>query len=149
MKQISSISYDKYVQEALRGIVSRVLSDVERDGLPGSHHFYIAFRTRYPGVQIPQHLLEKYPEEMTIVIQHRFWELQVLEDRFEIGLSFNQSPTKITIPFKAIVGFHDPAVSFGLQFQINEVETLEDEIDEIVSDEDSNIVAFHHFRKKN
>ena len=113
----SLIPYDEIVQDALRGVVGRVLKRIEEEGgLPGGHHFYIAFRTRAPGVVIPQHLIERYPEEMTIVIQHRYWDLEVGPEQFSIGLSFNQMPSMLTIPYDAVVGFVDPAVNFALQF---------------------------------
>ena len=113
----SLIPYDDIVQDALRGVVSRVLRRIQEDGgLPGGHHFYIAFRTRAPGVSIPKHLMERYPDEMTIVIQHRYWDLVVADDHFSIGLSFNQMPSSLVIPYDAIVGFVDPAVNFALQF---------------------------------
>lgn len=114
----SLIPYDEIVQDALRSVVRRVLGNVEELGhLPGQHHFYIAFRTRTPGVVLPKHLLERYPEEMTIVIQHRYWDLVVADDHFEIGLSFNQVPARLSIPYAAVSGFVDPAVNFALQFQ--------------------------------
>lgn len=122
----SLIPYDEIVQEALRAVVSRVLGEVETDGLPGEHHFYITFKTRAPGVDIPQHLIEKFPDEMTIVIQNRYWDLKVSEDRFEVGLSFNQISSMLHIPFAAITSFVDPAVDFALQFQVDDVE---DDID--------------------
>jgi hypothetical protein len=113
----SLIPYDDIVQDALRGVVERVLLRIEAEGgLPGRHHFYIAFRTRAPGVDIPTHLIERYPEEMTIVIQHRYWDLLIERSFFEIGLSFNQVPAKLRIPYSAITGFVDPAVNFALQF---------------------------------
>lgn len=113
----SLIPYDEIVQDALRGVVGRVLARIrDEGGLPGGHHFYIAFRTRAPGVSIPRHLLERYPDEMTIVIQHRYWDLVVADDHFSIGLSFNQMPASLVIPYDAIVGFVDPAVNFALQF---------------------------------
>src|SRR3546814_8628820 len=94
----SRIPYDEIVQDALRAVIGRVLGEVEAaGGLPGGHHFYITFRTRAPGVNIPGHLLERFPEEMTIVIQNRYWDLSVSEDRFEVGLSFNQVPAKLKI----------------------------------------------------
>ncbi|SNS70665.1 hypothetical protein SAMN06295912_11330 [Sphingomonas laterariae] len=114
----SLIPYDEIVQEALRAVVGRVLGEVQANGgLPGQHHFYITFKTGAPGVDIPQHLVERFPDEMTIVIQHRFWDLKVRPDGFEVGLSFNQVPSKLVIPFAAVTGFVDPAVNFALQFQ--------------------------------
>jgi hypothetical protein len=115
----SLIPYDEIVQEALRAVVGRVLGEVERGGgeLPGNHHFYITFKTRAPGVTIPTHLSERFPDEMTIVLQNKFWDLSVNDDGFSVGLSFNQIPAKLSIPFAAITAFVDPAVDFGLQFQ--------------------------------
>ena len=114
----SLIPYDEIVQEALRAVVGRVLGEVEKaGGLPGEHHFYITFKTGAAGVDIPRHLVERFPDEMTIVIQNRFWDLKVTPDGFEVGLSFNQVPAKLIIPFAAVTGFVDPAVNFALQFQ--------------------------------
>ena len=114
----SLIPYDEIVQEALRAVVGRVLGEVETSGaLPGEHHFYITFKTQAAGVDIPQHLVERFPDEMTIVIQNRFWDLKVKPDGFEVGLSFNQVPARLIIPFSAVTGFVDPAVNFALQFQ--------------------------------
>ncbi|MGK2286673.1 SspB family protein [Pedomonas sp. V897] len=120
----SLIPYEDYVQAALRSVVARVLKSVEKGGLPGQHHFYIAFKTRYPGVVLPKQLLEKYPDEITIVLQNRYWDLHVHEDFFEVSLSFNQVPAHIVVPYAALVGFVDPAVNFGLQFQPPEAEVL-------------------------
>ncbi len=115
----SLIPYDEIVQEALRAVVGRVLGEVQHTGgeLPGAHHFYITFKTGAPGVNIPAHLKERFPDEMTIVLQNKFWDLNVDEHGFTIGLSFNQIPAKLDIPFAAITAFVDPAVDFGLQFQ--------------------------------
>lgn len=114
----SLIPYDEIVQEALRAVVGRVLGEVERSGgLPGEHHFYITFKTGHPGVELPKHLTERFPDEMTIVLQNKFWDLKVAEKHFEVGLSFNQVPAKLVIPFAAVTGFVDPAVNFALQFQ--------------------------------
>jgi hypothetical protein len=115
----SLIPYDEIVQEALRAVVGRVLGAVERGGgtLPGNHHFYITFKTGAPGVNIPSHLRERFPDEMTIVLQNKFWDLAVSDEGFQVGLSFNQIPAKLQIPFAAITAFVDPAVDFGLQFQ--------------------------------
>ena len=115
----SLIPYDEIVQEALRAVVGRVLGQVEAGGgeLPGSHHFYITFKTHAPGVQIPQSLIARFPDEMTIVLQNKFWDLAVTETGFSVGLTFSQIPSKLVIPFSAITAFVDPAVDFGLQFQ--------------------------------
>lgn len=115
----SLIPYDEIVQEALRAVVGRVLGQVETTGghLPGNHHFYITFKTGAPGVSIPTRLKERFPDEMTIVLQNKFWDLKVEEDQFSVGLSFNQVPSTLVVPFSAITAFVDPAVDFGLQFQ--------------------------------
>ena len=115
----SLIPYDEIVQEALRAVVGRVLGEVEAAGgnLPGNHHFYITFKTGAPGVSIPPRLRERFPDEMTIVLQNKFWDLKVGDNGFTVGLTFNQIPAKLDIPFGAITAFVDPAVDFGLQFQ--------------------------------
>lgn len=115
----SLIPYDSIVQEALRAVVGRVLGEIEQGGseLPGAHHFYITFKTHAPGVSIPAALRERFPDEMTIVLQNKFWNLNVREDGFAVGLSFNQVPAELDIPYAAITQFVDPAVDFGLQFQ--------------------------------
>lgn len=149
----SLIPYDEIVQDALRSVVRRVLTRIEADGgLPGSHHFYVAFRTKSPGVEIPSHLLERYPDEMTIVIQHRYWDLKVGESQFEIGLSFNQVPARLVIPFDAVTGFVDPAVNFALQFTAKEGDAPpppEPEPEPTPPEEPgSNVVTLDRFRKK-
>jgi len=112
----SLIPYDEIVQEALRAVVGRVLGQIIAEGgtLPGEHHFYITFKTGAPGVSIPQHLRERFPDEMTIVLQNKFWDLGVDDQGFTVGLTFNQVPAKLDIPFSAITAFVDPAVDFGL-----------------------------------
>src|SRR5262245_40687732 len=114
--------YDLLAQEALRGVVRASLRKIVKSGLPGDHHFYIAFDTRYPGVRLSERLDKKYPHEMTIVLQHQYWNLQVREDEFEVELSFDNIPEKLVIPFNAIKGFLDPHVQFGLQFETVKVE---------------------------
>ncbi len=115
----SLIPYDEIVQEALRAVVGRVLGEVERAGsLPGGHHFYITFKTQAPGVSIPRHLIERFPDEMTIVLQHKYWDLKVSEEQFEVGLTFSQVPAHLVIPYSAISAFVDPVVNFALQFQV-------------------------------
>jgi hypothetical protein len=119
------MNYNGLVQDALRGVVRHALARVARQGLPGNHHLYIAFRTGHAGVDIPVYLRERYPDEMTIVLQHQFWGLVVRETDFEVQLSFNKTPEKLTIPFAALTGFFDPSVQFGLQFQPNATEGVQ------------------------
>jgi uncharacterized protein len=109
--------YDKMVETALRGVAREALSRAARDGLRGGHHFYISFRTGAAGVVLPPQLLAKYPEEMTIVLQHQFWGLEVGERAFSVTVSFSSRMERLTIPFSAITTFADPSVKFGLQFQ--------------------------------
>ena len=158
----SLIPYDEIVQEALRAVVGRVLGQIERTGaLPGGHHFYITFRTRMAGVVIPKHLVERFPEEMTIVIQHRFWDLKVDGDFFQVGLSFGGVPSLLTVPFAAVTDFVDPAVEFSLKFQADGAEGLHEEHDpaendapsdgeaaSAEADDGSNVVSVDFTRKK-
>ena len=115
----SLLPYDEWAEEALRGVAIRALQFAARDGMPGEHHFYVSFRTDFPGVVIPTRLLAQYPEEMTIVLQHQFWDLKVDETarRFSIGLSFGGVGSVLTIPFAALTAFADPHVQFGLRFR--------------------------------
>ncbi len=110
------IRYDILAQDALRGVLRKVLAEVAKAGLPGDHHFYIAFATKAPGVRISTRLLAQYPEDMTIVIQHEFWDLSVSEHAFEVGLSFKGVPERLLIPFSAVKVFADPSVKFQLDF---------------------------------
>jgi hypothetical protein len=112
------IRYDILAQDALRGVVRKVLSEVARTGLPGEHHFFVSFATRAPGVRISSRLLAQYPDEMTIVLQHQYWDLAVTDTAFEVGLSFNNVPERLLVPFAAIKGFADPSVQFALQFEL-------------------------------
>ena len=111
------IRYDILVQEAMRGVVRKVLTEAARTGLPGEHHFFISFLTRAPGVRISQRLLDQYPNDMTIVLQNQFWELKVNDTSFDVGLSFDDKPETLSIPFTAIKGFFDPSVQFGLELK--------------------------------
>jgi hypothetical protein len=111
------IRYDLLTQQALRGVVRNVLADAAKNGLPDEHHFYISFDTRADGVRISERLRTQYPEDMTIILQHQFWDLKVADDEFEVGLSFGGIPEKLTVPFEAINAFFDPSVQFGLQFE--------------------------------
>ena len=108
--------YDTLVDDALRSVVKRVLIQVAEKGLPGSHHFYISFRSTDPGVELPDYLRAKYPEEMTIVLQHQYWDLVIHDDSFEVSVSFNKQQEHIKVPFMALSAFVDPSVRFGLQF---------------------------------
>ena len=163
--------YDALVDDALRSVVKRVLVQVAEKGLPGSHHFYISFRSTDPGVELPDYLRAKYPEEMTIVLQHQYWNLRVHDTWFEVELSFDNVPEHLVIPFDAVKGFLDPAVQFGLQFETQaqhprprEVEpatpaaaaksqpapaAAEDaEEDKPAQDEAAKVVSLDQFRKK-
>ncbi len=151
------------VDEALRGVVRRALRQVAQHGLPGNHHFYITFKTRADGVSIPPYLLEKYADEMTIVLQFQFWDLEIEEELFTVSLSFNDVRERLVIPFAAITGFADPSVKFGLQFQTLDESELEDmDLPEMSDDEAADelpendgdkeamgqVVSLDNFRKK-
>ncbi len=112
------IRYDILTQDALRRVIRKVLEEVQRTGLPGQHHFFITFQTAYPGVRLTTRMMERYPDEMTIVIQHSYWNLEVTETAFEIDLSFDDIRERLRIPFDAVRGFYDPSVKFGLQFDV-------------------------------
>jgi uncharacterized protein len=117
------IRYDVLARDALRGVLRRVLSDAAAHGLPGEHHFFITFLSKAEGVKLSPRLLAQYPDEMTIILQHQFWDLVVTEDRFEVGLSFGGIPERLVVPFSAIKSFFDPSVQFGLQFEASEAAT--------------------------
>jgi len=155
----SLIPYDEIVQEALRAVVGRVLGQVESSGgvLPGTHHFYITFKTGAPGESIPTRLKERFPDEMTIVLQNKFWDLKVTDAGFSVGLSFSGVPSTLIVPFSAITAFVDPAVDFGLQFQA--AGDLDDDLHEnaendtpdspaTTADDGSNVVTVDFGRKK-
>ena len=153
----SLIPYDEIVQEALRDVVGRVLREIERTGvLPGGHHFYITFKTKMPGVAIPKHLSDRFPDEMTIVIQHRFWDLKVEPDMFTVGLSFGGVPSTLVVPFAAVTDFVDPAVDFSLKFHADGAPVGHEDHDEAENDppptepveDGSNVVSVDFTRKK-
>ena len=128
------IRYDILAQDALRGVIRKVLSEVAATGrLPGDHHFFITFLTGAPGVRISQHLKTKYPEQMTIVIQHQFWDLKISDTQFEIGLSFSDTPERLVVPINAIRGFYDPSVNFELEFEVPLAEEDENSSAEITA----------------
>lgn len=151
----SLIPYDEIVQEALRAVVGRVLGEVERSGgLPGVHHFYITFKTQAPGVNIPKQLVDRFPDEMTVVLQNKFWDLKVGSDGFEVSLTFNQVAAHLVIPFAAITAFVDPAVNFALQFQVQSDgspephEEAENDAPQVKSEDGSNVVTVDFGKKK-
>jgi hypothetical protein len=152
----SLIPYDEIVQEALRAVVGRVLGEVERSGgLPGGHHFYITFKTHAPGVDIPRSLTERFPDEMTIVLQNKYWDLKVGAQGFEVSLTFNQVPAHLVIPFAAISAFVDPAVNFALQFQVQDGgtgpephEAAENDGPHATNEDGSNVVTVDFGKKK-
>lgn len=121
--------YDLLAQNALKGVVREALRIAETTGLPGDHHFYIAFNTRHPGVELSEKIAQRYPREMTIVLQHQYWNLRVHDDRFEVELSFDNVPEHLIVPFDAVKGFLDPAVQFGLQFEVQSPERKFREVD--------------------
>jgi hypothetical protein len=114
---VDYIRYDLLVQDALRSVVRKVLTDAARNGLPGEHHFNIAFKTQAPGVIVPPAVLQRYPDEMAIILQHEFWDLAVTNDGFEVSLNFSRRPERLTIPFDSITGFSDPSVPFGFKLE--------------------------------
>jgi uncharacterized protein len=127
MMATDHIRYDVLARDALRGVLKHVLADAAEHGLPGEHHFYITFLSKAEGVKISPRLLSQYPQEMTVILQHQFWDLVVTDDRFEVGLSFNGIPERLVIPFSAIKSFFDPSVQFGLQFEPVDEPTAEAE----------------------
>lgn len=116
------IRYDVLARDALRGVLRKVLIDAAEHGLPGEHHFFITFISKADGVKLSPRLLAQYPEEMTVILQHQFWDLTVTEDRFEVGLSFNGIPERLVVPFASIKSFYDPSVQFGLSFETEAAE---------------------------
>jgi hypothetical protein len=159
---MNGFKYDELVQNALISVVKEVLGEVAINGLPGNHHFYIKFRTDHPKVEIPVFLKERHPEEVMIVIQHQFWDLKILQDKFYVNLSFNGVSETLTIPFSALTAFVDPSVKFALQFtpsfnsDDDDEEDGDDEGDEGDEDDDEEnnaddegkIISLDSFRKK-
>jgi len=122
------IRYDILAQEALRGVMRKVLQEVQRTGLPGNHHFFITFMTGAPGVRVSSRLRERYPDQMTIVLQYQYWDLKVTDTGFEVGLSFSDVPEKLEVPFSAVRGFYDPSVNFELEFDVRPEEVATGEV---------------------
>tara|TARA_B100001971_G_C18244902_1_gene573546 strand:- start:653 stop:1243 length:591 start_codon:yes stop_codon:yes gene_type:complete len=158
MSENEAFRYDKMVEAALRSVVIRALEEIAENGLFDDHHFYITFRTDYPGVEIPDYLKERYPGEMTIVLQHQFYDLDIKPDKFSVMLKFNNVPEKLIIPLGSVTIFTDPSVNFALQFQpLSEdddedydADDVEDDIDDEDTDDDSSgeVISLDQFRAK-
>jgi uncharacterized protein len=150
------LQYDRLVERALKNVVREALLHVSRHGLPGAHHLYVTFRTDHPGVVIPDVLRERYPVEMTIVLQYQFWDLIVGEEGFEVTLSFNDKQQRLVVPFSAVNAFADPSVNFALQFQPMEAAAKQADApaadgtadDKPAGQTDDNIIPLDTFRKK-
>ena len=149
------MNYNEMVESALRGVVRQALDRVAESGLPGNHHLYLSFHTDYPGVVVPSHLRERYPEEMTVVLQHQFWGLETNDQGFEVTLSFEDVHEYIFVPFAAMTAFADPSVQFGLQFKAGEEaptatdgETSRPGSPPVEVAQEGDIVALDSFRKK-
>ena len=160
MSKTPTFDYETLVQESLRNVIREALMTVIKDGLPGKHHFYISFKTDYPGVDIPSYLLEEYPEDITIVLQYEFWDLEVQNDAFSVTLCFNDVHERLNVPFGAVVSFVDPSVKFGLQFAPAEVDedaelihlngkkkSVKKELTVSVENDGSNVVTLDAFRR--
>jgi hypothetical protein len=147
---VDEFNYEEMVQEGLRNVVREALDIAAAEGLPGAHHFYISFKTDYPGVQLAGYLRERHPEEMTIVVQHQYWGLEVDENGFYITLSFSDSQERIYVPFHALISFMDPYAKFGLQFTPPPFVELEEAALSVPTpiDHTNNVVALDSFRKK-
>ena len=147
------IDYPRIIQEALRDVVRRVLMQVAENGLPGEHHFLIAFRTEHPGVHVPRFLRDMYPEEIKVILQHQFWDMVVDEEAFSVTLTFNASRNRVTVPFAAVTAFVDPSVEFGLRFDAHEEASEEGEPDSPEPPKpqrpqgDAEVVSLDKFRK--
>lgn len=166
MSKIPTFDYENLVQESLRNVIKETLTTVAKDGIPGKHHFYISFKTNYPGVDIPDYLREEYPEDITIVLQYEFWDLEVSQNAFNVTLCFNDVHERLNVPLGAITSFVDPSVKFGLQFTPAEIEEGEEaklvqidkskktrkistDTDELSESGDgSNIITLDTFRRK-
>ncbi len=148
-----SIEYGTLMHRAMRGLIQTVLADVAKNGLPGAHHFFITFDTTYPGVALADWLRDRYPTEMTVVVQHWFENLTVTDDHFTITLNFGDQPEPMVIPFDAVRTFVDPSVEFGLRFETQETEDDEDEDEDDIAVEDdaprqdAQVVSLDQFRK--
>lgn len=156
----SHIDYSQLIDGAMRGVVREVLRDASKNGLPGEHHFFVSFKTDFPGVSVSDQLKTRYPQEMTIVLQHQFWDFKVEDNRFQVTLSFGGVPEKLVIPYAALTAFADPSVKFGLQFtqmDVSELEFLDTETGELplmpvektaTDNGTAEVISLDAFRKK-
>ncbi len=156
----SYIDYPQLIDTAMRSVVREVLRDASKNGLPGEHHFFVSFKTEFPGVSISDQLKNRYPQEMTIVLQHQFWDFKVEDNRFQVTLSFGGVPEKLVIPYAALTAFADPSVKFGLQFtqmEVSELELLDTETGELplmqtekaaTDNGTAEVISLDAFRKK-
>ena len=136
---VQELRYDKMVEDALRGVVRDALTLAAEQGLPGDHHFYVTFRTTFPGIGLADHIKARHPDEMTIILQHQFWDLEVSGEQFAVTLSFSGKSERLVIPFAAVTGFADPSAKFGLQFQA--IPGDEDDEDDGLDLEEEDITA--------
>ena len=153
------LHYPTIIDQAMRGVVKEVLKRVQVSGLPGDHHFYISFSTVHPGVKISEQLKSRYPKEITIVLQHQFWDFKVVENQFQATLSFGGVPEKLVVPYAALTAFADPSTKFGLQFQPSEFADTSDDIitdtameamllGDTADEGSAEIISLDSFRKK-
>ena len=150
------INYPALIDTAMRGMVRELMKRVQTDGLPGEHHFFISFSTQHAGVKMSEQLRAKYPKDITIVMQHQFWDFRVEDSQFHITLSFSGVPEKMTVPFSALTAFADPSIKFGLQFQAVPVDEeflplltdAHDAEDAAMEDGQAEIISLDAFRKK-
>jgi hypothetical protein len=147
-----SIDYGNLMHDAMRGLIQTVLNDIAANGLPGEHHFFITFDTRHPDAELADWLRERYPEEMTVVIQHWYDGLEVTDDGFSITLNFGNAPEPRYVPFDAVSTFVDPSVEFGLRFETqaydeDELEADDEDEEEVAPRGDAEVVSLDQFRK--
>lgn len=154
---VDEMHYEQLAQDALRGVIRSALERAALpEGIPGAHHFYITFKTRAPGVSVPPDVLAKYPDEMTVVLQHQYWDLKVEQDRFSVMLKFGGMPKVLSMPYAAVTRFYDPSVQFLLQFEMPTiVEEIPDEAETEAEappvpsgDDGPKVVSLDQFRKK-
>jgi len=140
MDIMDTLRYDRWIEDALKSVVRKALTYCQENGLPGDHHFYITFATDHPDVIMPDSLRDQYPEEITIVIEHEYWDLEVTQEYFDVVLSFSEVKTPIHVPFEAVTGFADPSVKFGLQFKMEMLDPEDLDDDDVMDDDDEGMM---------